>query len=194
MNENRLLEEVFARTENHIAPFGADVAHQFKERPVVVNVPEQVREEDQERRGTAEPYPFVQEETAVLGEEQADHNSEAEDRDGVFLLETETRDCAKPEPEARLAAFHGENREVRATHPQVWFKAVCGEQAAVGKILRRDQNGDGTQQESKAAPAEFAGDEGRLNDQQRRGQRRDESNGAEGIAEQRAGDVRNEWN
>ena len=122
----------------------------------------------------------------MLGEEQADHNCEAEDRDGVFLLETETRDHAKPEPVAGFVAFDRENREVRATHPQVWFKAVCGEQAAVGKILRRDQNGDGTQQESKAAPAEFTGDEGRLNDQERGGQRRNESNAPERIAEHSA--------
>src|SRR6202011_5136885 len=42
MNQKSLLEEVLKWSEHYIAVFGFDVAHQFEEGPMVLNVPEKV--------------------------------------------------------------------------------------------------------------------------------------------------------
>ena len=44
-------------------------AHQLQERPVVMNVPEQVRQENQKCRQAAEPNPFTKKDAALLGQE-----------------------------------------------------------------------------------------------------------------------------
>ena len=88
-----------------------------------------------------------------------------------------------------MVALDGEDGEIRAAHPEIWLEAICAEQAAVGKILRSDEDADGAEQKGKAAAAEFAGDNGGLHDQQRRSQRRDETDAAERIAEDGAAEV-----
>src|SRR4029077_19749741 len=65
--EQRLLEEVGERSQHHVAAFGADSPHGLNERPVMLNVPEQVGKEDQEGGDAAEPDPLVEEDTALLG-------------------------------------------------------------------------------------------------------------------------------
>ena len=59
MYQNRLLKEVFAWPEDYVAALGADVVHQLKKWPVVVNVPKQVRKKDEksgERRRARSIY------------------------------------------------------------------------------------------------------------------------------------------
>src|SRR5271154_6253806 len=117
MHENRLLNEVLAGAEDHIAAFGANIVHQLEEGPVVVEVPEQIRKKNQERGDAAEPEPFVEQKASLRGEEQADYDSEAKERDGVFLFESDARYHAKPKPITGVVAFYGQVREVRAAHP-----------------------------------------------------------------------------
>ena len=61
-----------------VAAFGADIVHQFEEGPVIADVPEQMRKENQKCGDAAEPKPFVEQEAALFGEEQAHDDSEAE--------------------------------------------------------------------------------------------------------------------
>ena len=77
----------------------------------------------------------------MLRDEQSSDNSEREKCDGVFFFQAHARDDAEPEPITRVAALNSENCEVGAAHPQVRLKTVCCEQAAVGEVLRRDQDG-----------------------------------------------------
>src|SRR5216684_2974812 len=194
MNQQSLLKEVLARGEYHVAAFRSDVAHQFEERPVIVNVPEEVRKKNQECREAAEPYPLVEKDAALFGEEQADNNSETEERDGILFLQAKARDHAEPQPVAWSVALNREHGEVGAAHPKIGFEAVCAKQTSIGKILRCDKDGDCAQKQGEAASAKFAGKEGGLYDKERRREGGDETNGAQRVSEHSAANVDEERN
>ncbi len=62
--------------------------------------------------------------------------------------------------------------------------------------MRRDDDGDGAEEQGEAASAELAGEDGGLHDEERRSERRKEANGAERVSKEGAADVneeRNEW-
>ena len=175
--------------ENDVAALGADVAHQFDEGPVVVNVPQQIGKKNQEGGDTAEPDPGIEEDAALRGQEKTDDDAEAEDGDGIFFLQAESGDHAEPEPIAGTVALDGEDGEIGAAHPEIGFEAVGAEQASVGKILWRYDDGDRAEEQGEAASAELAGDDGGLHYEERRSQRRDETNAAEGVSQDGAVDV-----
>ena len=77
MHEKRLLEEVLSCGKHNVAALGPDVAHQFEERPVVVHVPEQVRQKYEECCQATQPNPLVQEDATLFGQEQANDDSKA---------------------------------------------------------------------------------------------------------------------
>ena len=47
MDENCLLKEVFAGTEDYVAVFGADIVHELKKWPMVMHVPQQIGQKNQ---------------------------------------------------------------------------------------------------------------------------------------------------
>ena len=55
--------------EHHIAVFGANIAHEFEEGPMVMYVPQEVREKDQEGGKKSEPEPSVQHHTTLRRED-----------------------------------------------------------------------------------------------------------------------------
>ena len=184
-----LLEEVGKRSQHHVAAFGADGPHELNERPVVLDVPEHVGKEDEEGGDSAEPDPLIEEDAPLLGQQQADDDTQAEDSNGVFLFQAKTRNQAKPEPVAWLIALDGEEGEVGAAHPEVGFETIRTEQTAVRKILGCDKRADSAEEEGVAAPAELAGDGGGLHDQQGRRQSGDEADAAQRVAKHGAADV-----
>jgi hypothetical protein len=99
----------------------------------------------------------IEKDAALRCEQKSDDDAEAEQSDGVLLFQAEAGAHAEPEPVARVVALDGEDGEVGATHPEVGFEAVGAEQAAVGKILGRDDGGDGAEKQGVAASAELAG-------------------------------------
>src|ERR1700730_5893987 len=101
MNQERLLEEIFREGKDDIAAFGADVAHQLDEGPVIVNVPEQVGKENQEGGETTEPYPASEEDTPLSSEHKSDDHAEAEEGNGIFFLEADAGDHTETEPVTR---------------------------------------------------------------------------------------------
>ena len=161
---------------------------------MVVNVPQEIGQENQEGREPAQPDPFVGEDAALLGEQQADHNAEAEQRDGILLLHAQARDNAEPEPVARIVALDGENREIGATHPQIRFETVGSQQAAVGEVLRRDHDRHRAEQKGESPSAKFAGENRGLHHQKRRRQRRDKAHAAQRVSQHRTADVDQEGN
>ena len=130
--------------------------------------------------------------TALLGQQQAHYDSQAEDGDGILFFHAEAGDHAEPEPIPRIISLDGENGEIGAAHPEVGLQAVCSQQASVGKILRSDDGADGAQEHGVAASAEFAGQNGGLHNKQGRRQRRDETNAAQRVAQHGAADVNQE--
>ena len=137
------------------------------------------------QKQSAEPDPLAEEETALLGQQQADDDAKAEYGNGVFLFKAKTRNHAEPEPVVGIISLDGEDGEVDAAHPEVGFETVRAEQAAVGKVLRCDERTDGAEEEGVAAPAEFAGDCRGLG----RRQSGDEANAAQGVTKHSAADM-----
>ena len=113
-------------------------------RQVIVDVPKQVGQENQEGGKAAEPDPGIEQDAALRGQEKADDNAEAEDSDGILFFHAEAGDDADPEPVAWVGTFDGEDGEVGAAHPEVGFEAVRAEQASIGEVLWRNDDGDCT--------------------------------------------------
>ena len=112
---------------------------------MVVDIPQQVGEKDQEGGETSEPYPFIGEDATLPGQQQSDDNSKTENGDGIFFFQAESGYGAEPQPVTRVVALDGENREVGAAHPQIGLEAVGSQQAAIGQVLRCHQDGDRTE-------------------------------------------------
>src|ERR1700683_195015 len=160
MDEHGLLEEISRKGQDDVAPLGADIVHQLQKRPIVLDVPEQVGKKDQKRGKSANPDPRMEKRTALRGEQQAHNDAKPEQSDGVLLLHADAGDNAEPEPVAwgffSTGAFYREDGEIGAAHPQIRFEAIGAEQATVGEILRRDDNGDCAEEQGKTASAELA--------------------------------------
>ncbi len=150
------------------------------------------------RRAPREPDPRIEKHTALRREQKADDYAEAEERDGIFFLQTDAGDHAEPQPVARAVfrkrALDGEDSEVSAAHPEIRFEAVGAEQASVREILRRNDDGDGTKKNGEAASAEFAGEDGGLNDQKGGRECGNEANAAERVSQDGAADVNQKRN
>ena len=101
-----MLKEKSDRPQHHVASFRPDRVHELYERPVVVDVPQNVWQEDEEGCGAADPDPLIQEHAALLGQQQADEHPQSENCDRVFLLKTNARDYAKPQPVTRVVPLH----------------------------------------------------------------------------------------
>ena len=59
--------------------------------------------------------------------------------------------------------------------------------------MRCDERANSTEEDGITATAEFAGNCGRLHDQQGRGERGDKANAAQGVAKHGAADMDQEW-
>jgi hypothetical protein len=131
LNQQGLLKEVLRQGKDHVTAFGTDVVHELEEGPLIVNIPEQVGQENQEGCAAAQPDPAIEEDAALGGEQKADDHAEAKQCDGIFFLEANARDHAEPEPVVWIIALDGEEGEVGAAHPESGFEAVGAEQAGV---------------------------------------------------------------
>src|SRR5258706_5816172 len=158
IHKQRLLEEVGKRPQLHVAAFSTDSPNELKERPVVLDVPEHIGKEDEEGSESAEPDPFVEEDSALLRQQQAGDDAEAEESDGVFLFKANPSDNAKPEPVSWIISLDVQDGEEGATHPQFGFETVCPQQASVGEVLRCDERADGAEEEGVTASSQFSVD------------------------------------
>ncbi len=57
---------------------------------VVLNVPQQIRQEDQESERAADPEPATRERAALRSQPQADHDAGPEDQHGVLVFEPDS--------------------------------------------------------------------------------------------------------
>ncbi len=117
LHDQALLQEVFERAQCDVPAFRLDVAHELEEGPVVVNVPDEIGQENQERSEAADPNPPVGEYAALLGQKQANNHAETKHRNGIFLFHSDPGHHPEPQPIARLFVFGRENRKVCAARP-----------------------------------------------------------------------------
>ena len=160
MNQQNLLEDVLQRREFNIAAAGLDVAHQLQKWPVMLDVPDKVREKNQEGHNSAQPDPFASEDAPLPSQQQPDDDAQAEHGNGILFFHADAGDDTEPEPIAGILALDSKDCEVGASHPQNWFEAVGGQQAAIGKIKRPNGHGNGAEHNSEAASAQLARDHG----------------------------------
>ena len=57
-----------SKTDN-VTAFRANVVHELEKRPLIVNIPKQIRQENEKSRPDSKPYPFVQQEPALLSQQ-----------------------------------------------------------------------------------------------------------------------------
>ena len=141
------------------------------------------------KANAAQPEPLVGQNAALFGQEQSNHDSEAQHRNRVLFFHAYASEYTEPKPIARIVAFDGQNCEVDTSHPQQRFEAVGGQQASVRQVLRCDGHGDRSEQEGKLPAAQFAGKDGGLNHGNRRGKGGKESYAAEGVSERQPADL-----
>ena len=131
MKQQGLLKEVLRQGKDNVAAFGTDVVHELEEGPLIVDIPEQVGQENQEGCATAQPDPATEEDAALRGGQQTDDHAEAKQGDGIFFLQANPRDHAEPQPVAWIIPLDGKDGEVGAAHPEIGFEAVGAEQAGI---------------------------------------------------------------
>src|ERR1700719_4165028 len=98
MNQQSLLKEILKWSQHNIATFSFNVPHQFDKRPVIVDVPQQIGQKDQKSGEAPQPDPLVGEYSALFRQHKANHDSEAEDGNGIFLFHAKTGNDTKPKP------------------------------------------------------------------------------------------------
>ena len=86
IHQHRLIGDEGDRPAHHIPSAAADIVHQFEERKIVADQPDQVREKNQERAKGADPDPGVREKTPLRREEQRDENGQGEKGRCVYLF------------------------------------------------------------------------------------------------------------
>src|SRR5581483_1255782 len=92
VDEQRLLEEKFASRQHYIAAFSTDIVNQFQEWPVIVKVPENVGQENQERGQSAQPDPPIQKDPALRGSAKGPQQ---------FQIQTARWNTSLPAPDLR---------------------------------------------------------------------------------------------
>src|SRR5579864_8764447 len=66
---HHLLHEKIDRTKHNVTALSANVVHELEKRPLIVNIPKQIRQENEKSRPDSKPYPFVQQEAALLSQQ-----------------------------------------------------------------------------------------------------------------------------
>src|ERR1019366_545978 len=100
-----LLAEERAERQADVAAAAADILLQFQEREVMLDVPEQVGQEEQERQQSGQHQPAVEQMLALGSEQKTRDQREAEDQHGVLGFETQTGEQSKIEPEFLVAGI-----------------------------------------------------------------------------------------
>ena len=143
------------RIERDVAATSADVMHQLNERPVPMNVPEEVRQENQKSDGAGDPDPFVGEGLTFRCEQQSDDNTQPEHGYRIFVLQADARQHAEPQPQLLVAGLDNADDDGGATHPEEGLEVVGAEQVAVDDEHRRNRNRQSPKSHRKASSAEL---------------------------------------
>src|SRR4030095_11158779 len=185
MEQENLLRKIFNWGKLNIFSRRFDVVHQFQKRPVMLHIPNQVRQKDYKRGQPADPEPFTQECFALFAQKETDNYCEAKHGYRILFLQPESSHYAKTNPIAGVA-LDGQNRKIHAAHPEQRLQAVCGQKASTGEINGSNEHRYGTEHEGKASAIKLTRDQRRQNDQCRRRQGRQKPYAAKGVSKDNA--------
>ena len=118
----------------------------------------------------------------MLGQQEANNDSNTEHGNRILFLQTESREDSEPEPVARIGSLDRENREVRAAHPKIRLEAIRRQQASVRKILGSDDDTERAEEQGIASSAELPRKNRGLDYEQRRSQCGNKSNATQRIS------------
>ena len=187
-----LLGQVRGRRVSNVFASAADIVHQFEERPVVLDIPNQVGKKDQERHRAAREKPWRKQKFALLREKKSEKQSEGKDGDGVFIFEPESGDGAESEPELWVLRVNHAQDGVSTTGPEQRFESIHGELVIDDPPHRGSGGQCGGKRNAVALRAKFARERGDQNDARRSRQRRPENQRGERSAKGVARDPGNE--
>ncbi len=193
IHHHDLLGQVRAGRVGDVLSGDSNVVHQFEERPVVLDIPNQVGKEDQERYGTAREKPWGEQELALPREKKSEKQSEGKNGDGIFVFEPEASDGTESEPELWVLRVNHAQDGVSAAGPKQRFEGVHGELV----IADPPHRGSGGQRPGKrdavALRAKLAREGGDQNNARGSSQRRPENKRRERSAKSVARDPGNQW-
>src|ERR1019366_1853 len=151
-----LLAEERPEGQADVATAAADILLQFQEREVMLDVPEQIGQEEQERQQSGEQYPAVEQMLALGSEQKTRHQREAEDQHGVLGFETQAGEQSKIDPEFLVAGLDDANEEQRAPHPAERLEGVYVEGMIQGQEAGSQQDAQGGEPLGESPSAQFA--------------------------------------
>src|SRR5205823_11632192 len=115
--EDLLLHELEGR-QHHVLAGPLHVLEVFDRREAVSDLPEEVRQKEQQRDPAADPDPTPAELSALRRGEERENDGRTEEQHRVLVLETESREDAEGDPVARVTRTDDPDQGPDATHPK----------------------------------------------------------------------------
>src|SRR5262252_5389879 len=112
IHHQNLLADICERRIGDVLASDAYVVHQLEKGPVLLDVPNQIRKEEQERNGPASKKPRREQKLALFGEEKSEKQGERKDRNGVFVFEAQASNHAESDPEFWILRVHHSQNHV----------------------------------------------------------------------------------
>src|SRR6266480_3106090 len=102
------------------------------------DVPQQVRQKNEQRDRAADPEPRASKHTPMRGHEQAETHGGAEDQHRIFVFEAESGDDSEPDPELFVAGFDNAYQQPGAAYPEQRLESVHSQQIVPSENTGRD--------------------------------------------------------
>src|SRR5262245_55548095 len=132
------------------------VGHELARRPVVLDLPDEMRSEERRCQGAAEPEPWITECVESTGEREAGDEAGSQQHDVDLVLEADHRDPAERQPEPAGPAGKDPRRDACETGPDQDVEAVHRVDREQTQIDRR-RGGERLGQEARPpAPTQLA--------------------------------------
>ena len=167
-----------------VAAAAADVLLQFEKREMMLNVPQKVRQKDQECNRASHPKPGTGEQAALGREEEPEDNAGAENQHRVFVFEPDSGAYAEPDPQLCVACFDHAHDEPDAAQPEQRLERVHGQQIVETEDSRRHKHRDRSEALRKQFPAQLARNHSSERNFSRSRERRQKPDGRKRIAQQ----------
>lgn len=165
--------------------FPGAVAQKLQSGPVVLHLPQQVWQRDQEQQGDAAERPAGEEQPTLGGEQQAKPDSQQKESHGGLVEQANSGGHAKdrpPNPRGPPALQKQEGQNT--SHPEHRLKRVHGEKSINADELRAHEKAEHGQGLGGPPAAHRPGNDAGEKDRPRPGNGRQDSNGKDGVPEE----------
>jgi hypothetical protein len=135
-----------------------DVAQQLPGGPMMADLPNDVWQGQGKCDQSAEPDPFLGEMTALGGKQESNADAGGEESHGMFVLQAETNDRAKPQPKPGRTAIDNPDEQINEAHPKQRLKRVHRKEIADREKNERAKRSGAAERDCPTPSAKFARD------------------------------------